>query len=294
MSLQSSACAGPGVCIAGTRGMALIAVLWVVAALSILVTGFSRVAKDEIGIVASVRQGVVAQATGDAVIALALWEISGTEVPVARVRHADIAYRGMTVPVSVMPLNGLIDINTAPLALLARLYEVAGGLSAEAAQALAQTTVEVRTKPGPTNQPQRFEANEDLLQVPGVDYDLYARLSPLLTVYARASGGRVNPLAAPLDVLTVLANGNLAVAGRIAQERDQGAEGVDTTSLEASFVSVSPTRRYRVSALVPLPDGAEMRISRTVDLGFSSRDGLPWRTLHTERSFEPMSRTVAK
>lgn len=293
MSLQSSACAGPGVCIADTRGMALIAVLWVVAALSILVTGFSRVAKDEIGIVASVRQGVVAQATGDAVIALALWEISGTEVPVARVRHADIAYRGVTVPVSVMPLNGLIDINTAPLALLARLYE-AGGLSAEAAQALAQTTVEVRTKPGPTNQPQRFEANEDLLQVPGVDYDLYARLSPLLTVYALASGGRVNPLAAPLDVLTVLANGNLAVAGRIAQERDQGAEGVDTTSLEASFVSVSPTRRYRVSALVPLPDGAEMRISRTVDLGFSSRDGLPWRTLHTERSFEPMSRTVAK
>lgn len=274
--------------------MALIAVLWVVAALSILVTGFSRIARDEVGVVASVRQGVVAQAMGDAAIALALWEISGTTVPLARVQHADIAYRGVIVPVSVMPLNGLIDLNTAPPALLARLYEVAGGLSADAAQALAQLTIEARTKPSPTNQPERFEATEDLLRVPGVDYDLYARLSPLLTVYARASGGRVNPMAAPLDVLTVLANGNVGVAERIAQERDQGAQGVDTTSLEASFVAVSPSRRYRVSAMVPLPDGTHMRISRTVDLGFSSRDGLPWRTLHTERSFEPMSRTVAK
>ncbi|MFN4120426.1 general secretion pathway protein GspK [Acidovorax sp.] len=274
--------------------MALIAVLWVVAALSILVTGFSRVARDEIGVVASFRQGVVAQATGDAAIALALWEISGTTVPVTRVQHADIAYRGVIVPVSVMPLNGLIDLNAAPQALLARLYEVAGGISADAAQALSQLTIEARTKPGPTNQPERFEATEDLLRVPGVDYDLYARLSPLLTVYARASGGRVNPMAAPLDVLTVLANGNVGVAERIAQERDQGAQGVDTTSLEASFVGVSPSRRYRVSAMVPLSDGTHMRISRTVDLGFSSRDGLPWRTLHTERSFEPMSRTVAK
>lgn len=294
MSPRWAVSARAGVDATRSRGMALIAVLWVVAALSILVTGFSRIARDEVGVVASVRQGVVAQAMGDAAIALALWEISGTAVPVARVQHADIAYRGVIVPVSVMPLNGLIDLNTAPPALLARLYEVAGGLPADAAQALAQFTIEARTKPSPANQPERFEATEDLLRLPGVDYDLYARLSPLLTVYARASGGRVNPMAAPLDVLTVLANGNVGVAGRIAQERDQGAQGVDTTSLEASFVGVSPSRRYRVSAIVPLPDGTHMRISRTVDLGFSSRDGLPWRTLHTERSLEPMSRTVAK
>lgn len=294
MSPRWAVSARAGVDATRSRGMALIAVLWVVAALSILVTGFSRVARDEIGVVASFRQGVVAQATGDAAIALALWEISGTTVPVTRVQHADIAYRGVIVPVSVMPLNGLIDLNAAPQALLARLYEVAGGISADAAQALSQLTIEARIKPGPTNQPERFEATEDLLRVPGVDYDLYARLSPLLTVYARASGGRVNPMAAPLDVLTVLANGNVGVAERIAQERDQGAQGVDTTSLEASFVGVSPSRRYRVSAMVPLSDGTHMRISRTVDLGFSSRDGLPWRTLHTESSFEPMSRTVAK
>ncbi|MDH4416560.1 general secretion pathway protein GspK [Acidovorax sp. HMWF029] len=293
MKLLLAPGAGVGVRVTRSRGMALIAVLWVVAALTILVTGFSRVARDEVGIVASARQGVFAQAMGDAAIALALREVSGVAVPISRVQQVEVAYGGVKVPVFIMPLNGLIDLNAAPPGLLVRLYVVAGGLPEGAAEALAQATVEARTRAGPMNQPERFEANEDLLRVPGVDYDLYARLSPLLTVYARAGGGRVNPMAAPLEVLTVLANGNAAIAGRIVRERDQGAQWVDTTSLEASYIGVSPFRRYRVTALVPLADGTRMRVSRTVDLGFSSRDGLPWRTLHAERSFEPVPRTVA-
>jgi hypothetical protein len=43
-----------------------------------------------------------------------------------------------------------------------------------------------------------------------------------------------------------------------------------------------------------LADGVQMRVARVVDLGRSSRDGLPWRTLHTERSFEPLSRAVTR
>lgn len=275
------------------HGMALIAVLWVVAALTILVTGFSRLARDEVGLVSSLRQGVVAQAAGDAAIALALQELASRPTPVSRTVQADITYRGLLMTVSVMPLNGLIDVNSAAVPLLARLYEVAGGVSADAAQALAQATVEVRSKAGPTNQADRFEAVEDLLRVPGMDYDLYARLSPLLTVYVRA-GGRVNPMAAPLGVLTVLTNGDAAGASRIMQARESGAEGVDTTALDPSYTAVSSVRRYRVEAVVPLADGVQMRVARLVDLGRSSRDGLPWRTLHTERSFEPLSRTVTR
>lgn len=273
--------------------MALIAVLWVVAALSILVTGFSRLARDELGLVSSMRQGVVAQAAGDAAIALALQELAARAVPVSRTLRANIAYRGQLMSVSVMPLNGLVDINSAAVPLLSRLYEVAGGLPVDTAQALAQATVDVRSKVGPTNRPDRFEAVEELLRVPGMDYDLYARLSPLLTVYVRA-GGRVNPMAAPPEVLTVLANGDASVASRVVQERESGAEGIDTTEMDPSYTSVSPVRRYRVEARVPLADGVQMRVARVVDLGFSSRDGLPWRTLYSERSFEPLSRAVTK
>ncbi|MBU0891555.1 MAG: general secretion pathway protein GspK [Gammaproteobacteria bacterium] len=277
----------------GARGMALIAVLWVVAALAILVSGFSRMARDEVGLVSSLRQSVLAQAAGDAAIALALQELAARPTPITKTVHAEFTYGGVRMPVTVMPLNGLVDINNASLALLARVYEVAGGLSNDAAQALAQSTVEVRSKVGASNQADRFEAVEDILRVPGVDYDLYARLSPLLTVYARA-GGRVNPMAAPLQVLTVLANGEVSVASRIIQERDSGVEGIDTTALDPAFLSVSPGRRYRVEASVPLADGVRLRVVRTIDLGRNSRDGLPWRTLHNERSFEPLSRAVTR
>lgn len=273
--------------------MALIAVLWVVAALAILVTGFSRLARDEVGLVYSSRQSVLGQAAGDAAIALALQELAAKPTPVARTVTAEFSYHGVKIPVTVVPLNGLIDINSAPVPLLSRLYEVAGGLSQDAAQALAQSTVDVRSKVGTTNQADRFEAVEDLLRVPGVDYDLYARLSPLMTVYVRA-GGRVNPMAAPLEVLTVLANGDVSVANRIAQERDSGIEGIDTTALDPAYTAVSSVRRYRVEAKVPLADGVPLRVVRIIDLGRSSRDGLPWRTLHTERSFEPLSRAVTR
>ena len=274
-------------------GMALIAVLWVVAALSILVTGLSRLARDEVGLVSSLRQSVLAQAAGDAAIALALQELAARPAPISRTVQANINFRGQSMSVTVMPLNGLIDINSAAVPLLARVYEVAGGLSADASQALAQSTVELRGKMGPTNQADRFEAVEDLLRVPGMDYDLYARLSPLLTVYVRA-GGRVNPMAAPLGVLTVLTNGDVEEASRILQARESGAEGIDTTSLDPSYTAVSSVRRYRVEAIVSLANGVQMRVARVVDLGRSSRDGLPWRTLYTERSFEPLSRAVTR
>ena len=51
---------------APSHGVALIAVLWIVAALTIIVTGLSRTVRDEVHLVASARQSVVAQALGDA------------------------------------------------------------------------------------------------------------------------------------------------------------------------------------------------------------------------------------
>lgn len=268
-------------------GVAMIAVLWVVAALSILVTGMSRVTRGEIRVVAAQRQAVQSQAIGDAAITLALQEFVSSATRVSKVIAGTINYRGLIVPVQLVPLNGWIDLNGASIPLLARLYQVAGGLAPDAAQQLAQLTVEARERKDLRGQAERFEAPEDLLRIPGVGYDLYARLSPLVTVYGTSGGGaRINPLAAPMGVLTVLANGDEAVARRIVQQRETGAEGIDTTSLDASLVSVSSTRRYRVEAVVPLADGGFVRVARIVDVGASARDGLAWRTLQTERSIE--------
>ena len=127
----------------------------------------------------------------------------------------------MAIAVEIIPLNGLIDINRASGPLLTALFAVAGGLDADRASALAGSVVAARV-PGPaTQRGPRFEAVEDLLQLPGVDFPLYARLSALVTTDSMGSG-RVNAMAAPEGVLVVLSEGNTGRAARIATARDGG------------------------------------------------------------------------
>lgn len=272
-----------------SRGMALLAVLWIVAALSIIATGITRTLRQEGRAITLARQEVEAQALGDAAIQIALQALRANQQPLARAILVDIGYRGVVMQVQLMPLNGLIDINTASQPLLQRLFAVAGGLAPDAAQALAQTVMQVRQQRDARGGPQRFEAEEDLLRVPGIDYDLYARLAGLLTADLRGSG-RVNPLAAPVEVLTVLAGGDAAQAAQIAAARDAGQAGVDTSALDGSLLETSASRRLRVQARVPLADGGFMRVSRSVDLDARTPDGAPWLTFRTAAGLEPVNR----
>ena len=272
------------------RGMVLIAVLWMVAALSILVTGMTRSVREEVRTLTLARQSVEGMALGDAAIQLVLQEmVSRPANPVTGLVQLQTVYHGVTMEVQVVPLNGLIDLNKAPEALLASLYAVAGGLPAESAFALAHSTVQVREQRDARGAQKRFEAPEDLLQIQGVDYPLYARLSGLVTADLNGTG-KVSPLAAPLGVLTVLAAGNVEVASRIAQERAAGAVAVDTTALDAAFVQNTSVRRFRLQARVPLADGAWLNVSRSVDLNARARDGVPWHTFHTSHGIDPVPR----
>lgn len=269
------------------RGMVLIAVLWMVAALSIIVIGVSHSVREESRVVSRARQGVEALALGDAAIQIVLQGMSSQSVPAERATKVDVLYRGVPMEVQVMPLNGLIDINGASVQLLSRLYAVAGGLKVEGAEALAQATVTARERKDSKGAAARFEAVEDLLQVPGVDYSLYARLSGLVTADLRG-GGKVNPMAAPLGVLAVLAGGNASAASRIAADREAGSEGIDTTALDVSFTDNTTVRRFRIEARVPMVAEAWFRISRTVDLGSRARSGVPWHTFSSSHRFEPV------
>ena len=272
------------------QGMVLIAVLWMVAALSILVTGMTRSVREEVRTLALARQSVEGVAMGDAAIQLVLQEmVSRPGNAVTSLAQAQTVYQGVSMQVQVVPLNGLIDLNSAPEPLLASLYSVAGGLPAQSALILAQATVQARQQKDARGVPKRFEAPEDLLQIQGVNYPLYARLSGLVTTDLLGTG-KVNPLAAPTSVLTVLAAGNAEVANRIAQGRTAGAAALDTTALNAAFMQSSSVRRFRLQARVPLADGAWLNVSRSVDLDAKGRDGVPWHTFHTSHSIDPVPR----
>ncbi len=272
------------------RGMALLAVLWIVAALSIIATGITRSLRLEARATTLARQQVQAQALGDAAIQIALQALVANRQPLARTHLADVTYQGVVMQVQLMPLNGLIDINMAAQPLLERVFTVAGGLPLEAAQTLAQAVIHTRQQRDAKGAQQRFEAEEDLLNVPGFDYDLYARLAGLLTADLRGSG-RVNPLAAPPEVLAVLAGGDMAAARQIAAARDAGQSGVDTSALDASLLDAAASRRLRAMARVPMADGSFVRVARSIDLNARTPDGAPWHTFRVAVSVEPANRS---
>jgi general secretion pathway protein K len=272
------------------HGMALVAVLWIVAALGILVTGMVQAQRGEIRLVSSTRQTVQAGALGSAAVQLVLQDMASRTTPVNRMARTEVSFAGTAMTVEVTPLNGLIDINRAPAALLAALLAVAGELDAERAGALAQAIVASRQPSGNAPGP-RFEAVEDLLQLPGVDFPLYVRLSRLITTDSMGSG-RVNPMAAPEAVLRVLSEGDAGRAARIAAARDAGETGVDTTGLTAQFLDTAPALRFRLVARVPLADGRHLLSSRMVETGRVGRDGVSWRIFHAEDLFEPTPATM--
>lgn len=268
-------------------GMALIAVLWMVAALGIIVTGMVHAVRSEVRLVSGSRQMVVAGATGDAAIHLALQQMIASSDRSGRLMNVSVVYQNQPIEVQIVPLNGLIDINLASQPLLASLFSVGGKMSVDASIALAQSTIETRSRQGSNGRPEGFEANEDLLRVPGLSYTLYANIVDMITA-AQPGSGRVNALAAPEAVLAVLAGGNIDRARNVANERDAGRAGVDTiTSLNSEFLDGATSQRFRIQARVPLADGSAVLVSRSFDLSDDAKVGLPWRTFYTEQRLAP-------
>lgn len=269
------------------RGLALIAVLWMVAALSIVVSGMGKAVRNELRTVSVARQMVAAGLLGDAAIHLVLQDILTNPQRPTRLQVLNQTYHGVTMSVQVLPLSGLIDVNAAPPSLLESLFRVAGGMTPKDATALAQAAVELRSLKDSRGRPQGFAAIEDLLRVPGLDYPLYASIQALVTTDLRGNG-RVNPMAAPLEVLAVLAEGNQVDAMRIAKLRDAGATGIDISRLNRAHIEEnSPTQRFRLQAQVPLNDGAWVLRVRTVDLSPRPQDDQPWRIFRVEQRIEP-------
>ncbi|MFY3382633.1 type II secretion system protein GspK [Paracidovorax sp. MALMAid1276] len=269
--------------------MALIAVLWIVAALSLTATGLMQSAKQEIRASSRARQMVAAAALADGAIRVVLQDLAASRSAVGRAVRLNVPLMGQSVDVEVSGLKGLVDINHAPSGLLAALFEHAGAVPAPDATRLAQVLMEWRKRPGADGRPMGLDAPEDLLQVPGFDYPLYARIRPLISASLPGSG-LVNPEAADLAVLTVLAQGNAALAAQLAAARETSSLPMDTTQLTAAFKDASTGNALSVTASVPVGDSLVLRRTWWVTLSASGRNGLPWRVLEQRQAIEPGAR----
>jgi len=297
---------GPSACAHVRRrqqGLALVAVLWIAAALMITATGVVYAVRGEVRSVASFREMALAGAVGDAGVLLVARELVASPKQEGRLQQYDTQFEQSAVSVRVVPLTGLIDLNAAAEPMLTDLIAVAGGVERSQAAPLAQRIIDwrdadeqphpqgaedaayaaagspFRTRGGP------FESPEDLLQVLGIDYDLYSRLRPLITVHFRGAG-RVDPAAAPLSVLRVLASGNEQIALDYANAREASGALADTTRFPVAYIARAQTPRYLIEAAVHLSNGARLVTRKVLDLA-TAADGLPWQTLWAERVVEP-------
>ena len=273
------------------RGIALVAVLWMVAALSVLALALAAATKAELHTAQGVRARAEAAAIGDAAIQLAVLELRSTPEAQQKFAHFGYEFAGRAVVVDMVPASGLVDINQASEDLLTELFAGTGGEEPDVAAKLAQRAVAWRT-PGLTQEADEyaaagvsfrprggpFEYPEDLLQVLGVSYPLYDRVRGLITV--RGGGAGIAPQAASEDVLTLLAGGDREQAARIAATRADDPT-TDMTGLATRFLGGGGASVYRVDARMQLGERSYRR-TRWVDLGQSGADGTPWRSFRVE------------
>ncbi|GAB4396997.1 MAG: hypothetical protein OHK0048_03740 [Rhodoferax sp.] len=260
--------------------MALIAVLWLVAALSLALTGVVRSVRADVRALSVQRQAVLAGAAADAAIVLALQQLraSGDELPKA-MRTLDIKAEPYACSVTITPLNGWVDINRAPPELLEALYTHVGGVPDAQARALAQATVEARQRKDPRGQAVGFDFVTDLLAVPGIDYGLYARVEPFVTANLRQGNGRVNPLAAPAGLLPVLTGGDVGNLAEFLARRGTDPATADASFFNPQFIEMGASNSLQFQCVRDA--GSDARLVATWDVHWSPdpRSGVPWRVL---------------
>lgn len=220
----------------GERGFALLAALWLVAAVSLVLAALALESRPERHVAANAREQVRARAAARAGVARALARLqrlardeatrpvdwnrlaSGRDGPVADPDTGRIDGTGR-FEVRLRDLGARLPLREAGLLELRRLFRVAGASFSEASVA-AQSVLDWRDADGlhrpngaewddhyrhldppvrPRNGP--FRSVEELRRVRGVDEELFRAVVPLLTV---RSDGPVNVNTAPEDVLLAL------------------------------------------------------------------------------------------
>ncbi|MGB6101623.1 MAG: type II secretion system protein GspK [Comamonas sp.] len=259
------------------RGMALVLVLWTVAALGIAVTGVIWLVRGEVRQAGAQRDQAVYMALGRAAMVQVAQELVATgQKRLDRPVSTAVVFDGSDIDVLAVPLNGWADLNRAPQPLLAALLEYGAGLDEASAQMGAAAIVARRSAPLPQGGATQFDAVEDLLQLPGIDYDAYARLAPLVTVDA-GGDGQVNAYAAPPAVLMALSRGNQAAVSNFLAVRETG-QG-DVSSFNSAFLTSGGSSVVRLRAKFKTDTQLSPVIVCDVSLVGQDARSVPWNFL---------------
>lgn len=287
-----------------SRGIALIAVLWVVLLLAVIAGSLTMLTRTEIGLSRNLVLSAKAEALAEGGVYLAIGELlTPASSPQDGNREWQVETAAGRLDISFADVTGRIDINIAPPELIAGLFRAAG-TEADVAEALADRIADWRdaddtSRPNGGEQsdytgyelPVRvgngpFLTADEIMRVPGMTRELWAHVGDAVTVHSRRPG--LNPVYASRLALLTLPGMDAAVADAILAARSesdnnpsgQGGRIADIANLippEAHrYLAGGSSNIYAVRARAELPEGAIYILEAVIEP--SPANDPPWRT----------------
>ena len=288
------------------RGIVLLMVLWVIVLLTVLVASYVQSASTEGQQARFTLNTTQARYAAEAGMHRAIFELYNPATEMrwkGDGRPYEIDFDGAKVTIEIVDETGKIDINSSDQKLLAAMFARAG-LEPLRAEKLAAAVVDWRDpdevvtpngaekgeyiraglKTGPRNQ--YFVTVSELQQVLGMDYDLFQRIEPMLTITANGASSP-NLAFAQVDALAVA----LAQMGQnLSQEQLEAIIAMRQLSKPGmpitlpGGISIPPATgggvggNYTIKAHAVLPSGAKAALEATVQLSYGTVGDRPYRT----------------
>jgi general secretion pathway protein K len=260
----------------GERGFALLLVIWVVALLAVLAAGIAADSSSDAVIARNRMDAAQAEALADAGIALgircAIDPNPATRWP-ADGRVGQVRFAGGTIAIALQDEGGKIDVNAAPLDLIAGLADEFGvssegraallsGISARRASAQSAApppaarfyaavdiyTADIATLP--------FADLSELRLLPGVPRAVYERMVPYLTVFSESA--TLNPLTASRVALLAVPGISPQQVAFYLETREQSAGSIEKPALSGAdrYVQLGALHAVTITAQAKAASGA--------------------------------------
>ncbi len=203
------------------RGVVLVAVLWIVAALVMLVAALSGTVRGDVRGASTLRDQIVLAAAARGGVMLAMQSLTTGEASAELPARLTVSVGGRPVTVLLSSAGGWLDINAAPEETLALVLEKLGGADAGEAAQLAARIIDWRD-PDQSKLPNGAEDDDyrragspyrtrgegfrtpgDLLQVLGMRFEVFDRIRNFVTTEG-AGVGHPDPRSAPPALLEAL------------------------------------------------------------------------------------------
>jgi len=273
-----------------SRGIALLSVLWITGLLAVIAASFASGTRTEARLALNQIANAKAEALADGGVHRAVLGL--LELDPERAWRADGTLYAMRlgegeVQIAIEDEDGKIDLNAAPLPLLAGLFG-ALGLTPEEAAAMADRIGDYRD-PDDESEPQGAEDQDyfalglahgavdrelvsasELLNVLGMTRALYEAMLPYVTIYSGAEG--VDPMRAPRVVLEALPGMTQQLLEQLLSadsDFDPFFDLEDESLLEELEIYFLPTRDaiFTVRALARTDDGGTFLRETVIELG---------------------------